>query len=230
MAEKDPTPHGITVLDIHDGRWALWQVSATTMNGPLRATNTNAVVTDGFDEKAFLSLTYRRPVLLTARARQVCTKPLVLEAAQFDPEEFIADCDAWIDLLQGMFWAENDRRAALNAENARRRKEAKAAGLPAPESKRLAPLKDIDWPGVPPASSWSTDTDSPEPVEIEALRVANGCARLLNFWLDIETDRTRKTRQTYLNAIGGPIVRRWPEPLPTTADEATQTDPVLVSA
>lgn len=230
MTERDATPHGITVLDIHDGRWALWQVSATTMNGPLRATSTNAVVTDGFDEKAFLSLTYRRPVLLTARAGQVCTEPIILEAAPFDPEQFIADCDAWINLLQGMFWAENDRRAEANAENARRRKEAKAAGAPAVEYKRLAPLKDIDWPGAPPASSWSTDTDSPEPVTVEALRVANGCARLLNFWLDIETDRTRKTRQSYLNGIGGPVVRRWPEPVPTTAEKATQTDPVLVSA
>lgn len=150
MTERDATPHGITVLDIHDGRWALWQVSATTMNGPLRATSTNAVVTDGFDEKAFLSLTYRRPVLLTARARQVCTEPIILEAAPFDPEQFIADYDAWINLLQGMFWAENDRRAEAKAENARRRKEAKAAGAPAVESKRLAPLKDIDWPGAPP--------------------------------------------------------------------------------
>ncbi|KUG51719.1 hypothetical protein AVL61_15880 [Kocuria rosea subsp. polaris] len=229
MAQEDTTPHGITVLDIHGGRWALWQVSVTTMTGPLRAMNTNAVVADGFDEKAFLSLTYHRPVLLTARARQVCDVPVVLEAAQFDPEEFIALCDSWVDLLQGMFWAENDRRAALNAENAQHRKDAKAAGRPAPEYQRLAPLKDIDWPGVPPASSWSTDTESQEPVTVEALRVANGCARLLNFWLEIEADRTRKAR-TYLKGIGGPQVRHWPQPTPSAAAESAETDPVLVPA
>lgn len=229
MAQEDTTPHGIAVLDIHGGRWALWQVSVTSMTGPLRAMNTNAVVSDGFDEKAFLSLSYHRPVLLTARARQVCDVPMVLEAAQFDPEEFIALCDSWVDLLQGMFWAENDRRAALNAKNAQHRKAAKAAGLPVPEYQRLGPLKDIDWPGVPPASSWATEAGARDPVTVEALRVANGCARLLNFWLEIEADRTRKTR-TYLEGIGGPDVRQWPRPTPGAAAESAETDPVLVSA
>lgn len=226
MAQEDTTPHGITVLDIHGGQWALWQVSVTTMSGPLRATNTNAVVTDGFDEKAFLSLTYHRPVLLTARAGRVCDEPMVLDSTRFDPEEFIGLCDSWIDLLQGMFWAENDHRAALNAKNAQHRKDAKAAGLPVPEYKRLAPLKDIDWPAVPLASSWVTDVESPHPVTVESLRVANGCAGLLNFWLEIEADRTRKTR-TYLKGIGGPKMRQWPQPTLVAATEDAEKGPVL---
>ena len=221
MPPVDTTPRGVTVLDIHAGQWALWQVSVTTIEGPLRATSTNAVITDGFDEKAFLSLAYQRPVLLTARAALVCTEPMVHEAPQFDPESFIEKCRAWTDLLQEKFWAENDRRVALNAEKARDRKEAKAAGLhdPDPEYKRLAPLKDMDWPAAPPTGSWTTEGNSTEALNVEALRVANGCARLLNYWVEIEVERTNK-RRTYFEGVGEPTVRRWPVPISSDVEEA----------
>ena len=62
----------------------MWQVSANAMRGPLRATSTNAVVTDGFDERVFHSLAYKRPVYLTARARKHCNEKVVLDAPQFD--------------------------------------------------------------------------------------------------------------------------------------------------
>lgn len=202
---------GIAVLDIHDGQWALWQVSVNAFTGPLRATATNAIVSDGFDQNAFRSLTGDRQLLLTTRANAKCTEPQVLEAPRFSPNAFIADCRSWMDMLQDLFWAENDRRVAYNLAKVQERKEARAAGLPALEYKRQAPLLDIDWPASPPSSVWESKIDCVEPVRSEALRIANGCVRLLNYWLDLEADRTRRTR-TYFNGAGGPAVRMWPVP------------------
>jgi hypothetical protein len=210
--------HGIAVLDIHEDRWAMWQVSANAVRGPLRATTTNAVVTDGFDERVFHSLAYKRPVYLTARARKHCTEDIVMEAPQFDPEAFIADCTSWIDLLQDMFWAENDRRAAYNSERVEARKEARATGAPLPEYRRQAPLLDIDWPAPPIPAAWETAVDCVDPVNQEALRVANGCVRLLNYWIDIENDRLRKSR-TYFNGVGGTAIRSWPVSAPALGEE-----------
>ncbi len=211
VTDTDSVMHGIAVLDIHGDRWAIWQVSAVALTGPLRAAPTNAVVTDGFDERVFQSLAYKRPVYLTARARKHCTEDTVLKAAQFDPDVFIEDCRSWVDLLQDMFWAENERRAAYNTTTVKARKEARLTGAPIPDYQRQAPLLDIDWPAPPLASTWESAADCVEPVNQEALRVANGCIRLLNYWLDIENDRLRKSR-TYFNGVGGPLVRSWPVP------------------
>lgn len=217
MDTSDAATRGIAVLDIHDGSWALWQISTNSFAGPLRATATNAVVTDGFDEKAFHSLTYSRPLLMTARARQKCTEHTVLDAPGFDPAGFLNECRSWVDLLQSMFWAENERRAAYNTQKVQQRQEARKAGTTLPGYQRQTQLGDIDWPAPPPASAWETDTDCGDPVNREALRVANGCIGLLNYWLEIEADRTRKARK-YFNGIGGPAVRHWPVPAPDPAN------------
>lgn len=211
MSSSEAVMHGIAVLDIHDDRWAVWQVSAVALTGPLRAAPTNAVVTDGFDERVLHSLTYQRPVYLTARARKHCSEDIVLGAPQFDPKVFIADCTSWVDLLQDMFWAENERRAAHNTATVKARKEARATGAPLPEYQRQAPLLDIDWPAPPLPSAWESAVDCVDPVNQEALRVANGCIKLLNYWLDIENDRLRKSR-TYFNGVGGSSIRSWPVP------------------
>lgn len=211
MSSSEAVMRGIAVLDIHDDRWAVWQVSAVALTGPLRAAPTNAVVTDGFDERVLHSLAYQRPVYLTARARKHCTEDIVLGVPQFDPEVFIADCTSWVDLLQDMFWAENERRAAYNTATVKARKEARATGAPLPEYQRQAPLLDIDWPAPPLPSAWESSVNCVDPVNQEALRVAHGCIKLLNYWLDIENDRLRKSR-TYFNGIGGSSVRSWPVP------------------
>jgi hypothetical protein len=218
MSESEAVVHGIAVLDIHEGRWAIWQVSALALTGSLRASATNAVVTEGFDERVFHSLSYKRPVLMTSRAQKHCTEPVVLEAPAFDPDVFVSDCTSWVDLLQDMFWAENDRRASHNAAKVKARKEARAAGEPLPEYQRQAPLLDIDWPAPPAASAWESTVECVEPVNKEALRVANGCIRLLNYWLDIENDRLRRSRK-YFNAVGGPSVRSWPVPAATAGEQ-----------
>jgi hypothetical protein len=218
MSESEVVVHGIAVLDIYEGRWAVWQVSALALTGSLRASATNAVVTDGFDERVFHSLSYKRPVLMTSRAQKHCTEPAVLEAPAFDPEVFVSDCTSWVDLLQDMFWAENDRRAAHNAAKVKARKEARTAGKPLPEYQRQAPLLDIDWPAPPAASAWESTVECVEPVNKEALRVANGCIRLLNYWLDIENDRLHRSRK-YFNAVGGPLVRSWPVPAAAAGEQ-----------
>jgi hypothetical protein len=217
MSVSEAVVHGIAILDIHEDKWAIWQVSALALTGSLRASATNAVITDGFDERVFHSLSYKRPVLLTSRARKHCTEAVVLEAPPFDPEIFVSDCSSWVDLLQQMFWAENDRRAAYNTSKVKERKEARAAGEPLPDYQRRAPLLDIDWPAPPLTSAWESAVECIEPVNEEALRVANGCVRLLNYWLDIENDRLRKSRK-YLNGIGGPSVRSWPTPATAGAE------------
>ncbi|WP_146065722.1 hypothetical protein [Arthrobacter pityocampae] len=209
MSTIDATSHGIAVLDIHDGRWGIWQVSAVAFTGPLRATATNAVVSDGFDERAFRSLTYKRQILLTARAEQACDEPQVFDAPMFDPDTFVAHCTSWVDILQDMFWQENDRRAAYNRTKVAERKAARSAGQVPPDYQRQAPLLDIDWPACPDPDVWKTSKGCTDPVNAEALRVANGCIKLLNFWIDIENDRLRKSRK-YLNGAGGPTVRPWP--------------------
>jgi hypothetical protein len=211
MSKSEAVVHGIAVLDIYEDRWAIWQVSALALTGSLRASATNSVVTDGFDERVFRSLSYKRPVLMTSRARKHCTEAAVLEATAFDPEVFVSDCTSWVDLLQNIFWTENDRRTAYNTDKVKARKEARAAGAPLPEYKRQAPLQDIDWPAPPVASAWQSMVECVEPVNKEALRVANGCIRLLNYWLDIENDRLRRSRK-YFNGVGGPAVRSWPVP------------------
>lgn len=217
MPVSEAVVHGIAVLDIHEDRWAVWQVSSLALTGALRASATNAVVTDGFDERVFRSLSYKRPVLLTSRARKHCTEVTVREAPEFVPEVFVSDCTSWVDLLQDMFWAENDRRAAYNADKAKARKDARAAGEPLPEYQRQAPLQDIDWPAPPLASAWESTVECLEPVNQEALRVANGCIRLLNYWLEIENDRLRRSRK-YFNEVGGPTIRSWPVPAAAAAE------------
>ncbi|WP_157356959.1 hypothetical protein [Arthrobacter sp. U41] len=211
MPTSETVVHGIAVLDIHEDKWAIWQVSAMSLTGSLRASATNAVVTDGFDERAFRSLSYKRPVLLTSRARKHCTEAVVLETPEFDPEVFVSDCTSWVDLLQDLFWAENDRRASHNSHKVQARKKARAAGEPLPEYQRQGPLQDIDWPAPPLPSVWASSVECVEPVNTEALRVANGCIQLLNYWLEIENDRSRASRK-YFNGVGGSAVRSWPVP------------------
>ncbi|MEC3853888.1 hypothetical protein [Paenarthrobacter ureafaciens] len=209
--------HGIAVLDVHDGCWAVWQVSTASLTGSGRAGSTNAVVTDGFDERVFRSLTYNRPIFLTSRAQKHCQERVVLEATAFLPEEFLADCASWTDYLQGLFWAENDSRREYNANMAAARKEAKAAGLPLPEFQRRAPLQDIDWPAPPLQSVWESSPACEDPVTVEALRVANGCIQLLNYWQEIESDRLKKSR-SYFKEAGGPVARPWPSQAPAPVE------------
>ncbi|MFJ4027457.1 hypothetical protein ACIPWF_09705 [Paenarthrobacter sp. NPDC089989] len=209
--------HGIAVLDVHDGRWAVWQVSTASLTGSGRAGSTNAVVTDGFDERVFRSLTYNRPIFLTSRAQKHCQERVVLEATAFLPEEFLADCASWTGYLQGLFWAENDSRREYNANMAAARKEAKAAGLPLPEFQRRAPLQDIDWPAPPLQSVWESSPACEDPVNVEALRVANGCIQLLNYWQEIESDRLKKSR-SYFKEAGGPVARPWPSQAPAPVE------------
>ncbi|AOY74201.1 hypothetical protein ARZXY2_4702 (plasmid) [Arthrobacter sp. ZXY-2] len=211
--------HGIAVLDIQDGRWAIWQVSTASITGSGRAGSTNAVVTEGFDEGVFLSLTYNRPVFLTSRAQKHCQERVVMEATAFVPEDFLADCASWTDHLQELFWAENDSRREYNASMAAARREAKASGLPLPDFQRRAPLQDIDWPAPPPARVWESSPACEDPVNVEALRVANGCIQLLNYWQEIENDRLKKSR-SYFKEAGGPASRPWPTPAPKLVNHA----------
>lgn len=211
MGAQIAVPHGIAVLDIHDGRWALWQVSVNSSSGPLRASSTNAIVTDGYDRAAFDCAAYNRPVLLSERAQIACSEEYVLDSVRMNPETFLRDCDSWVSSLQHVFWDENDRRLDHNVLLTERRKAAKATGAPLPETKRLAPLQDIDWPAPPPSSLWESDPACTKPAPEEALRIARGCIRLLNYWLDIESDRTRKNRPHFHGA--GTAIRTWPMPV-----------------
>ncbi|MCP1415432.1 hypothetical protein [Paenarthrobacter sp. A20] len=217
MPATGSNAHGIAVLDVHDGRWAVWQVSTASLTGSGRAGSTNAVVTEGFDERVFLSLTYNRPVFLTSRAQKHCQERVVLDTTAFVPEDFLRDCASWVDYLQGLFWAENDSRREYNATTATARKEAKAAGLPLPDFQRRAPLQDIDWPAPPLSSVWESSPACEDPVNVEALRIANGCIQLLNYWQEIENDRLKKSRSYYKGA-GGPVARPWPTRAPESVD------------
>ena len=210
MGAHIAVPHGVAVLDIYDGRWALWQVSANSATGPMRASSTNAIVTDGFDAAAFDCVSYNRPVLLSERALIACDEQRVLDSARMKPEVFLQDCESWVSSLQQIFWDENDRRLAHNIQVSEARKAAKAEGALVPEMKRLAPLQDIDWPAPPPSSAWESDSGCTKPASEEALRIARGCIRLLNYWLDIESDRTRKNR-SYFHSVDNAI-RPWPSP------------------
>jgi hypothetical protein len=203
-------PHGIAVLDIHEGRWAWWQVSMSSAGGPLRASPTNAIVTEGFDGAAFDCVSYNRPVLLSERALIACREQRVLDSVRLRPDIFLQDCESWVSALQQTFWDENDRRLAHNLQLSADRKAAKAVGAPVADTKRLAPLQDIDWPAPPPSSAWESDAACTRPVSEEALRIARGCIRLLNYWLDIESYRTRKNR-SYLHDASTRI-RPWPSP------------------
>ena len=160
----DTAPFGVAILDIHDGEWALWQVSTDRAKGPMRAIATNAVVSTGFDEKAFRSLAGDRQVLLTARAKNKCTEPLVLEAVPFSPSDFLDLCSTWVDMLEDLFQAENLRRTEFNSAKVQERKDARAAGQKPGEYKRLAPLTGVDWPLPPPSSLWESQIDCTEPV------------------------------------------------------------------
>lgn len=203
------TPFGVAILDIHDGNWALWQVSVDSSKGSLRAVATNAVVSAGFNEKAFCGITGDRQLLLTARAEAKCTEPMVFDAPRFSPVEFLETCNGWVAVLEGLFQAENQRRSDYNAVKVQERKDARASGAPAVEYKRKSPLQGIDWPAPPLSANWESDIECNAPVVGEALRVANGCVRLLNYWLDIELNRTRRNR-TYFNGVGGQNFRAWP--------------------
>lgn len=207
-------PHGISVLDIHAGKWALWQVSTHSAGGPVRASATNAIVTDGFDARAFDCVTYNRPILLTERASAACSEQRVLDTVTLQPHVFLQDCESWVSSLQQKFWDENDRRLVHNAQIAEERKAAKTAGTPLPTTKRLAPLQDIDWPAPPPSSLWETDPDCIETASSEALRISKGCIQLLDYWLGIESDRTRKNRAYFHEA--GTDIRSWPTPAQET--------------
>ena len=210
MGAQIAVPHGIAILDIHEGRWALWQVSVNAAGGPMRASSTNAIVTDGFDGAAFDCVSYNRPLLLSERALAACREQRVLDSVRLKPEVFLQDCESWVAALQQDFWDENDRRLAHNLQLSADRKAAKAAGAQVPDTKRLAPLQDIDWPAPPPSSAWESDPACTKPVSEEALRMARGCIRLLNYWLDIESDRTRKNRSYFHDA--GTVIRPWPIP------------------
>lgn len=229
MGAHIAVPHGVAVLDIHDGRWALWQVSVHPTGGPMRASSTNAIVTDGFDAAAFDCVSYNRPLLLSERALIACDEQRVLDSARMKPKDFLRDCESWVSSLQQTFWNENDRRLAHNVQVAEDRKAARAAGLLVSDMKRLAPLQDIDWPAPPPSSVWESDPLSTKSASEEALRIARGCIQLLNYWLDIESDRTRKSRPYFHRA--GAAIRPWPspakEPIPGLQTDIRQSEPPL---
>lgn len=209
MNRVESAPYGVAVLDIHDGIWALWQVSVDGSKGPMRATPTNAVVSNGFSESAFRSLSGDRELLLTSRAEKECTVPLVLESIRFVPDIFIATCASWVEMLEECFQAENHRRRTFNSDMARERKEARAAGTKLKGYARKSQLVGVDWPVAPPTSAWISDVDCTEAAVGEALRIANGCVRLIDYWLDIELHRTHRSR-AYFKGVGGDRVRAWP--------------------
>lgn len=201
---QDGQPFGIAVLDVYESKWAIWQVSVDSFYGRLQASTTNAVVRDRFERGEFESLVGNRQLLLTPRATTVCAEDDVVGPDLFDGQHFAELCASWIELLDGMFLAENERREEEN----QRRKEAKQRGTGGPYTK-LAPLLDLGLPGLPSESLWTSTSSCVEEARVEALRVANGCVNLLNYWLDIETARTRKNR-TYFKGVGGPEIRIWP--------------------
>ena len=205
----DKQPFGIAVLDVHQDEWVLWQVSVDNFSGRLRASKTNAVVRDCFNRDEFESLVGNRHLLVTPRAEGVVSIGAIQGPSRFDGHDFVSVCESWIDHLDELFRAENERRLAEN----KLRAEAKKSGeLPGPY-KKLSPLVDPGWPGAPAASAWSSDPTCEVDAVTEALRLANGCVRLLDYWLDIEVARTKKSR-TYFDGVGGPEVRTWPSPLP----------------
>lgn len=212
MDSVEAEPYGVVVLDIHEGIWALWQVSVDGSKGPLRATATNAVVSRGFNESAFRSLSGDRQLLLTSRAEKECTVPLVVESVRFVPEAFTTMCVSWVDMLEDSFQAENLRRSTFNSDMARERKDARAAGAETKKYMRKSPLVGVDWPVPPPISAWKSDAGCTEAAVGEALRIANGCIRLINYWLDIEANRTHRGR-SYFKGVGGNKVRAWPVPV-----------------
>ena len=208
---QDGQPFGIAVLDVHEGKWAIWQVSVDSFYGRLRASTTNAVVRDHFERTEFEALVGNRQLLVTPRAAVACPEADIAGPELFNGQRFADLCGSWIDLLDGMFRAENKRREAENE----RRKEAKRAGTGGTYTK-LSPLLDLGLPGLPAEALWTSDAACVEEARVEALRVANGCVRLLDYWLDIEAARTRKNR-TYFNGVGGPEIRLWPCEAPTLA-------------
>lgn len=208
---QDGPPFGIAVLDVYQDQWALWQVSVDSFYGRLRASTTNAVVRDRFIREEFESVVGNRQLLLTPRATAECPPDDVAGPEPFDGHQFINACASWIEALDGLFLQENARREEENE----RRKEAKKAGLPGPFTK-LAPLQDIGWPGMPAETEWTSEPTCQAEARFEALRMANGCVRLLDYWLDIEITRTRKNR-AYFNCLGGPDIRLWPTQIPEAA-------------
>lgn len=206
---RDRQPFGIAILDVYQGQWALWQVSVDNFSGRLRASKTNAVVRDRFNRVEFEALVGNRHLLLTPRAEATVPDEAVEGPTRFDGQGFVSACESWIDRLDGLFLAENERRAAENKLQA----EAKKSGLIAGPYKKLSPLQDPGWPGAPAPSAWSSDLACDVDARTEALRLADGCVRLLDYWLDIEVARTKKNR-TYFNGLGGPELRIWPSPLP----------------
>lgn len=211
MKIQDEPPYGIAVLDVYQNQWALWQVSVDSFYGRLRASTTNAVVRDHFIREEFESIVGNRQLLLTVRAAAVCAPDDVTGPELFDGHQFTNACAAWIDALDGMFSEENRRRMEEN----QRRKQAKRAGLPGPYT-TLAPLLDPGWPGAPDEADWTSAASCSAGATAESLRLANGCVRLLNYWLDIEAARTRKNR-AYFNGLGGPEIRLWPTKIPEAA-------------
>ncbi|GAA1917232.1 hypothetical protein GCM10009688_22880 [Arthrobacter gandavensis] len=215
MGEKQP--FGIAVLDVYQNQWALWQVSVDSFSGRLRASKTNAVVRDRFNRAEFEALVGNRHLLMTPRAEVFVPEGAVDGPTRFSGEDFVSMSESWIDHLDGLFRTENERRLAENKAQA----EAKKSGQITGPLKKLSPLQDPGWPGAPDTSAWSSDLGCELDARAEALRLADGCVRLLDYWLDIEVARTKKNR-TYFHGVGGPEVRTWPSPAPEEDSSVNQ--------
>jgi hypothetical protein len=210
----DRAPLGIAVVDAFQDDWAFWQVSVSAFNGPVRAEATNAVTSHGFDKNAFESLSWNRPVLVSARARAGYDNSDLADVEKADMGQLLESAYSWTNHLQDLFWQENDRRKRMNQVAVQQRKEARQRGEAVPAKyNRLTRLQDIDWPAPPPADLWSSHELSTESPRSEALRLARGCVSLLNYWLEIERERTKKNRK-YFSDTGGPNIRLWPVPAP----------------
>lgn len=210
----DIVPRGITVVDVEDDVWAYWQVSISSFNGPPRAVNTNAVVSTGFDKRSFESLAWQRPVLLSHRVLAGYDNHALLDANQADMDLLLEQSYDWVNYLDGLFWAENQRRVDHNQRQVVHRKAARKRGETVPKKyERLGALQEISWPAPPSRNLWDTAQKSSAGPKEEAMRLAEACVRLLDYWLDIESERTKKTRK-YFSETGGVDIRRWPEPTP----------------
>lgn len=107
-------PLGITVVDSYRDEWAYWQVSVSTFNGPATTVATNAVTGIGFDKTAFRSLSWNRPVLVSARAHRAYDNSAVEDAEHVNMDELLEQAYSWTNYLQDLFWRENDRRTDAN--------------------------------------------------------------------------------------------------------------------
>jgi len=167
VGEKQP--FGITVLDVYQSQWVLWQVSVDSFSGRLRASKTNAVVRDRFNRVEFEALVGNRHLLVTPRAEVAVPEGALDGATRFRGDDFVSVSESWIDHLDGLFRAENERRLAENKAKA----EAKKSGQITGPYKKLSPLQDPGWPGAPAASTWSSDPACEVDGPTEVLRLAD---------------------------------------------------------